>query len=412
MPIRVEKHLIHSSSPYFEMISEYCHLAKNLYNHANYILRQNFISKRKIISYCKLDQILKANNKYPDYRAMPLAQSAQQVLRNLSQNWKGYFVAAKDYKQNSGKYSGRPKLPKYKKKDGLFVLTLTNQNCKLENGIIIFPQKFNGFAVKAKFAEKTKSFQQIRFVPNGKDIILEIVYEVEESELKPDNGKYAGIDVGINNLLTVATNDGKNPFIVNGKIPKSINQFYNKETARRKSICQKENSVYSSKAIQKLAAKRNRKIEDYMHKASRLVVEECAGRGINTIVIGKNNGWKQKSKLSKKVNQHFVQMPFAKLIKMIKYKAEDKGITVFLTEESYTSGTSFLDNELPVKENYDKKRRIHRGLFKTRDGRIINADVNGAFQIIRKVFPTLERRRDRGRVLRPLLWHLLEHKEK
>ena len=303
-------------------------------------------------------------------------------------------------------------MPKYKKKDGLFVLTLTNQNCKLENGIIIFPQKFNGFAVKAKFAEKTKSFQQIRFVPNGKDIILEIVYEVEESELKPDNGKYAGIDVGINNLLTVATNDGKNPFIVNGKIPKSINQFYNKETARRKSICQKENSVYSSKAIQKLAAKRNRKIEDYMHKASRLVVEECAERGINTIVIGKNNGWKQKSKLSKKVNQHFVQMPFAKLIEMIKYKAEDKGITVFLTEESYTSGTSFLDNELPVKENYDKKRRIHRGLFKTRDGRIINADVNGAFQIIRKVFPTLERRRDRGRVLRPLLWHLLEHKEK
>lgn len=407
MPTRVEKHLIHSSSPYFKMLSEYCHLAKNLYNHANYILRQNFISERKIIGYCELDQILKADNEYPDYKEMPLAQSAQQVLRILSKNWKGYFVAAKDYKKNPDKYFGRPKLPKYKKKNGLFVLTLTNQNCKLKDGFIKFPQKFQDFTVKAKFAEKTyKSFQQVRFVPDGTDIMLEIVYEIEEPEFKPDNGKYAGIDIGINNLLTVATNDGKNPFIVNGKIPKSINQFYNKESARRKSICQKENSAYSSKLIKKLTAKRNRKIEDYMHKASRLVIEKCAGRGINTIIIGKNDGWKQESKLSKKVNQHFVQMPFAKLIEMIKYKAEDIGITVILTEESYTSGTSFLDNELPVKENYDKKRRIHRGLFKTRDGKIINADVNGAFQIMRKVFPILFGRRDRGRVLRPLLWQV------
>lgn len=154
MPTRVEKHLIRSSSPYFEMISEYCHLAKNLYNHANYILRQNFISESKIIGYCELDQILKSDNEYLDYRAMPLAQSAQQVLRILSKNWKGYFAASKDYKQNPGKYLGRPKLPKYKKKDGLFVLTLTNQNCKLKSGIIQFPQKFQDFTVKAKFVEK------------------------------------------------------------------------------------------------------------------------------------------------------------------------------------------------------------------------------------------------------------------
>ena len=407
MPTRVEKHLIRSSSPYFKMLSEYCHLAKNLYNQANYILRQNFINERKIIGYCELDRILKADKEYPNYRLMPLAQSAQQVLRILNKNWKGYFAAAKDYKKNPSKYQGRPKLPKYKKKDGMFVLTLTNQNCKLKDGVLIFPQKFKDFKVKAKFAEKSyKSFQQVRFVPDGTNIMLEIVYEIEETKPKSDNGRYAGIDIGIDNLLTVATNDGQNPFIVNGKIPKSINQFYNKELARRKSICQKENSSYSSKEIKKLTAKRNRKIEDYMHKASRLVVKECVGRGINTIIIGKNDGWKQESKLSKKVNQHFVQMPFAKLIEMIKYKAEDMGITVIVTEESYTSGTSFLDNELPVKENYDKKRRIQRGLFKTRNGKIINADVNGAFQIMRKVFPKLLGRRDRGRVLRPLLWQV------
>ena len=156
--------------------------------------------------------------------------------------------------------------------------------------------------------------------------------------------------------------------------------------------------------IQKLTAKRNRRIEDYMHKASRFVVEECAVRGVNSIIIGKNAGWKQESKLSRKVNQNFVQMPFAKLIEMIRYKAEDKGITVILTEESYTSGTSFLDNELPVKANYNKKRRVHRGLFKAGDGRTINADVNGACQILKKVIPNSFDDGIGGAVLRPLLW--------
>lgn len=123
-----------------------------------------------------------------------------------------------------------------------------------------------------------------------------------------------------------------------------------------------------------------------MHKANRLIVKQCSERSINTIVIGKNDDWKQKSKLSKKLNQHFVQMPFAKLIELIKYKAEDLDIKVVPTEENYTSGTSFLDNDLPLKENYDKKRRIHRGLFRNRNGKIINADVNETFQIMRNFF--------------------------
>ena len=141
----------------------------------------------------------------------------------------------------------------------------------------------------------------MRFIPTGTDIMLELVYETEETELKSDNGKYAGIDIGVDNLLTVVTNDGTAPFIVNGKIPKSVNQFYNKETSRRKSICQRESSSYSSKMIQKLTAKRNRRMEDYMHKASRFVVEECAVRGVHSIIIGKNAGWKQESKLSRNI---------------------------------------------------------------------------------------------------------------
>lgn len=151
-----------------------------------------------------------------------------------------------------------------------------------------------------------------------------------------------------------------------------------------------------------LQKKRNRKIDDYLHKASKIVVDRCVEQNISTIVIGKNKNWKQESKLSKRVNQNFVQLPFARLIQMIEYKAKEYGIAVILTEESYTSGTSFLDGEAPTKENYNKSRRVHRGLFKANDGKLINADINGAFQIMRKVFPNVSANGIEGVVLRPV----------
>ena len=233
--------------------------------------------------------------------------------------------------------------------------------------------------------------------------MLEIVYNVRETAPNPDTGKYAAIDLGVDNLTTMATNTNLAPLIINGKIPKSVNQFYNKELARQKSICQQMNGQYSSRRIARLTAKHNRRIDDFLHKASRIVVNACDKQDISTIVIGQNKEWKQNSRLSHKVNQHFVQLPFARLIKMIQYKAEDKGIAVILTEESYTSGTSFLDGELPIKENYDKKRRIHRGLFRANNGKLINADVNGAMQIMRKVFPNVKTDGIEGVVLRPVV---------
>ena len=201
----------------------------------------------------------------------------------------------------------------------------------------------------------------------------------------------------------MATNTGENPLIINGKIPKSINQYYNKELSRMKSVCMQTTGRYSSKKILRFTNKRNRKIDDYLHKASKIIVENCVKQNVNTIIIGQNKEWKQNSKLSKKVNQHFVQIPFARLIEMIEYKAKEQGIAVILTEESYTSGTSFLDGEMPTKENYDKKRRLHRGLFKTNNNYLINADVNGAFQIIRKVFPNVKADGIEGVVLRPVV---------
>jgi putative transposase len=149
-----------------------------------------------------------------------------------------------------------------------------------------------------------------------------------------------------------------------------------------------------------LTEKRNARIDDYLHKASRKIINFCIENDIRTIVIGKNDGWKQSSKLSKRVNQHFVQIPFARLIGMIQYKAEEQGIAVILTEESYTSGTSFIDNEAPTRENYDKSRRVHREMFKSNSGTLINADLNGAYQIIKKVFPI---EWDSGCVLHPIV---------
>ena len=406
---RVEKHLIRPSSPCFSMIGDFCHKAKNLYNHGNYLVRSRFIKDGYWIRYEELDQILKQDLEYPDYRAMPTAQSAQQVLRLLDKNWKSFFAAIKDWKQHKEKYLGRPKLPKYKEKDGRFILVMTNQNCKLENGEIRFPKTFNGFKVAPKFVNQQDdgrefdTFQQVRFIPHGAYIVMEIVYTIKPVPQMEDNGKYAGIDIGVDNLLTMATNTGAAPLIVNGKVPKSTNQFYNKELAYWKSVCMMTSGRYSSARTNRLTAKRNRRIDDYMHKASKLIIGECVRQDISTIVIGKNKEWKQESKLSKRVNQHFVQIPFARLIQMIEYKAKECGIAVILTEESYTSGTSFLDGEAPTKESYNKSRRIHRGLFKANDGRLINADVNGAFQIMRKVFPNVSADGIEGVVLRPVV---------
>ncbi len=218
-----------------------------------------------------------------------------------------------------------------------------------------------------------------------------------------DNGRYAGIDIGVDNLLTMAANTGVEPLIVNGRVPKSVNQFYNKKLAHLQSVCQRMTGRYSSKRIIRLTAKRNRRIEDYLHKASKLLIMECVKQKICTIVIGQNKNWKQESKLCKRANQHFVQLPFSRLIQMIGYKAKEDGIAVVLTEESYTSGTSFLDGEVPLQENYNRNRRIYRGLFRTDSGRLINADVNGAFQILRKVFPNVSADGIEGVVLRPVV---------
>ena len=402
MVSRTEKHIIKSSDNHFYLILSFCQQSKNLYNHANYLIRQEFMKNKKLIKYTDLDKILKADEEYSDYQNMPTAQSAQQILRLLDKNWKAFMVSIKDWSKNKEKYSGRPELPKYLKKNGSYILILTNQNCKLKDGKIHFPKVFQGFTINPKFIEKENvvSFQQVRLIPHKNRIVAEVVYNIDVPEIKADNQRYIGIDIGINNLATVCNNIGGSAFIINGKPLKSINQYYNKQVSRYREITKRMNKADYSKRMDRLTEKRNSKIDDYLHKASRYIINYCVKNNIHTIVIGKNKEWKQNSRLSKKVNQNFVQIPFARLIEMIQYKAEEKGIAVMLTEESYTSGTSFIDNEEPVKENYNKARRISRGLFVSNNGVKINADLNGAYQILKKVVPI---KWDRGCVLHPFV---------
>ena len=402
---RVEKHTIKQNNSYYPIFCDFAHKSKNLYNHANYLIRNEFVKNDKWLRYRELDKILKTDLEFDDYRQMPTAQSAQQILKLLDKNWQSFFKAIKDWSKSRDKYLGRPKLPKYKPKNGKQILILTNQNVKLKEGLLYFPKSFKGFIVKPKFIEKENfvSFQQVRFIPDYKSFVLELVYNIEIPDTSlSDNGRYLSVDIGLDNLATVVNNKGLKPFVINGKGLKSINKYYNKQVSHYREVAKKMNNRDYTNRMDLLTRKRNHKIDDYMHKASKYLIDYAIENNFNTIVIGNNKRWKQKSSMSKQVNQSFVGIPHMKFIQMVQYKAQNVGINVILTEESYTSGTSFLDNEAPIKENYNKSRRVHRGLFISNKGIKINADVNGAYQIMKKVFPNMKTDGIEGVALHPI----------
>ena len=385
MAMRVEKHIIKNNNKYYPLLSEFCHLSKNLYNFANYHARQGYIKNGHIPNYYELEKIARqepsTNN---DYKSMPTAQAAQQTLRLLNDNWGSFNESRKDYKKNPDKYTGRPNLPGYLPKNGEYNLVLTNQNCKLKDNVIYFPKVFSGLTVETKVMGK---FQQVRILPRNKHAVIEVVYKVEVPETLPDNGRFIGIDIGLDNLAAIASNTEKNPVIINGKGLKSLNKYYNKRKSHYQEVAQRRNGCYYSNRMNNLTVKRNRRVDDTMHKASRYIINFAIENEINTIIIGNNKDWKRECPLSKKVNQTFVGLPHQRMIEMISYKAEDVGIRIVKTEESFTSGTSFLDNEMPIRDYYNKSRRVHRGLFVSNDGYRINADINAGLQMIKKVSP-------------------------
>lgn len=390
----VEKHIINRNNEFFSECDELAFKTKNLYNSCLYVVRQAYIKDKTNLLY-ELHNLMKNSEAY---KALP-AKVASTVLLMVQHNFKSFFKANAEYYSNPSKFKGRPRLPKYLDKEkGRFVVSYTNQavskkvfkttnKIKLSQSIIEFRTKITDF----------KQINCIRIIPRLDYYVIEVIYTIQDTEIKINNDRYMSIDLGVNNLATLTSNvKGVNPIIINGKPLKSINQFYNKRLSYYQSVLENRNHSKTSKRTRKLTNKRTNKIDNYLHKASKEIVSLASTNNLNTIIIGKNDGWKQETNMTKSANQTFVNIPHSRFIQMIQYKCEIEGISVILQEESYTSKSSFLNLDfIPVygSSNEDHEfsgYRKSRGIYKIKDeSTLINADVNGSYNIMRKAIPNL-----------------------
>lgn len=406
----VERHIIKKNNSLYREIDGVAFLSKNLYNRANYIIRQEFIGTSKAkkrgevehatwIRYNQIQRMLQ-NDKDFDYRNLP-AKVSQHVLKLLDKNWSSFFESIKEWGRHPEKYEGRPKLPKYKHKTkGRNVLTYTIQaisKTELKRGIVLLSG--TNIAIQTK---KT-NINQARIIPRNGYYVVEIIYQRDEKNLNLNPARVAGIDIGLKNLATVTSNvrDFK-PFIVNGRPLKSMNQYYNKKKSdfQSKLAIQYVDRKVSNR-IDQLTMKRTFKINDYLHKSSRMIVEFLIDRNVGTLIIGKNNRWKTDINIGRRNNQNFVNIPHARFIEMLIYKCKLVGINVIMQNESHTSKCSFIDNESVEHHEKYVGRRVKRGLFKSSTGILINADCNGSANIIRKAIPNAFADGTEGALVRP-----------
>ncbi|WP_320415742.1 RNA-guided endonuclease InsQ/TnpB family protein [Oxynema aestuarii] len=382
----VERHIIKKGHRFWDEIDELSWHSKNLYNAANYLIRQNFIYGHGYLNYNRMDKLMQ---KTEQYRALP-AKVSQQVLRGLDKNWQSFFAANQAYKVNKEKFLVNPKIPKYKNSQkGRQLLVYVKQalsKVALKKGKIKCSK--TQIELETSVAEKVV---EVRIVPRCDCYIIEVIYEEVEPTLK-SNEWVASVDLGVDVLMAVTSNQPDFvPLLINGRPLKSLNQFYNKRKAFLQS--QLKGNRPTSKRIQRLTRCRNQKVENYLHRASRYLVNLLVNRNITTLVIGKNEGWKQNAKMGKVNNQNFVGIPFNRLIEMLTHKCQLVGIKVVLTEESYTSQSNFFNlDPLPV---YGETveipkftgKRIKRGLYRTDTGFLCQADILGSYNILRKAFP-------------------------
>ncbi len=384
----IEKHIIKPNHSNYKEIDKLCFLSKNLFNAVNYIVRQEFIFNQRYLTSAQTYHLIKES---VDYKAIPSKVSCQ-IIRLVDRCWSSFFASFKDYSKNPHKYLGKPKLPKYKDKLKGRCVTIYPAQAISKKGLKkgLLEPSGTKISIPTKIQGKVN---EIRLVPRNGYYIFEAVYEVE-SEKPIDNNRVAAIDLGLSNLATISSNVREfQPLIINGKPLKSINQFYNKKKGELQSKLQKQaEKRLKSNKIQKLTTKRNFKVEIYLHQASRIIINNLLENQMGTLVIGNNQKWKQETNLGKRNNQNFVQIPHHKFIEQLKYKAELAGIKVIINEESYTSKASFLDlDKIPnssqgVKYKFSGKR-IKRGLYKSKNGLLINADLNGSYNILRKAVP-------------------------
>ncbi len=361
MPMQlVEQHVIRKTDPRYAKIDEAAFASKNLYNAANYLVRQAFIHEDVYLNYAAIFHRLKDHEAYC---ALPRKVS-NDVLRQLDKNWRSFFAARVAWEEDPSQFVGRPRLPGYKDKQAgrnLLIYDLQAISATgLQRGEVIPSQL--GITIPTKQTH----VKQVRIVPRKGYYVAEVVYEHEPIPAAVDPSLYAGIDIGLNNLAAITSNRaGFVPRLVNGRPVKSLNQFYNK---RKAELQHKLGTPSTTAQLERLTAHRTRQIDHYLHTASRRIIDLLVAEGIGTLVIGKNPLWKQETRMGKRGNQHVVSMPHARFIAMLTYKAALVGIQVKITEESYTSQASFLDADpLPVYDPQHKEkptfsgRRLKRG---------------------------------------------------
>ncbi len=385
----VETHIIKHSHSLFKECDNICFLSKNLYNVALYAVKQRYELDKTYLNYHAINKIFVETNN-PDYRKLP-AKVSQQVLMLLNTNYKSYFKALKSYQKTPNIFKACPKPPMFKHKtNGRNIVIWTYQDISRLQFIKTKFLKLH--RTEIKFNTLIKDFstiKQVRIIPlSNKAYKIEVVYFKQEEPLKIDNKSYCGIDIGLNNLFAVTFNKSVNQnVLISGKPLKSINQYYNKQRAKISSELETKNKQKFSNKLNKLTTKRNNKIQDYVHKSTKILVDRLKQNNVTKVVIGKNDNWKDEINIGKKNNQSFVSIPHAKAIAILKYKLEFIGITVILREESYTSKCSLLDLEDVKKHETYQGSRVKRGLFKSKNGYKINADINGGGNILRKEIP-------------------------
>lgn len=392
MYLTVKQQVKHMSKEDYITIRELCHTAKNLANEAIYNVRQHYFTEGEFLKYEKNYTLLKNS---PNYKALN-SNMAQQILKEVDGSFKSFFGLLKLVKK--GKYAFTDcKLPYYLPKDGY--TTLIIGFVRLNGNKLILPFS-NSFKKTHKSVEITippilidKTIKEIRIIPkaNARFFEIQYIYEAECIQRNLNMNNALALDLGINNLVTAVSNIGKS-FIIDGKRLKSINQWFNKENTRLQSIKDKQHFGRKPTNRQKAAARnRNNKVNDYMNKTARKVIDYCIHNNIGTLVVGYNETFQHNSHIGKQNNQNFVSIPYGQLRNKLEYLCKLNDIVFVKQEESYTSKSSFWDrDDLPVynadnpKEYPFSGRRLHRGLYKTASGKTINADVNGALNIMRK----------------------------
>ena len=391
MYLTLKQQVKHLSKEDFRNLKYLSHIAKNLTNEAIYNVRQYYFNEKKYLSYNENYKMLKNSKNYKKLNS----NMAQQILKEVDGSFKSFFALLKLAK--NGQYNFKDiKLPKYLAKDGFTTLVIGFVRLKDDTLTVPYSNSFRKthkeIKIKLPPVLKGRKIKEIKIIPKQHSRYFEIqyTYEVEEVQRELNKNNALGIDLGIDNLCTCVTNSGVS-FIIDGRKLKSINQYYNKMNAKLQSIKDKQKIKRTTLRQKRIVGKRNNRVNDYLSKAAGTIVNYCLNNDIGKLVLGYNEDFQRNSNIGRINNQNFVNIPYGKLRDKLTYLCKLYGIEFKLQEESYTSKASFFDkDEIPIydKGNLQKYifsgKRIKRGLYRTSKGKLINADCNGALNILRK----------------------------